>query len=361
MGNLLGRALTPEERSFRAQLRRELNSPEKRTIRHALRDAAERSPERFFWAGLAMLESETDSAERHRLYTELLECPEFLKELANPDRFDRKQFLGVCRWLKDSVDDFLDLRLARLTPGRHDDEHGLAPEVVLRILEVLHAISSGPRLVQVIGHLARHPHEQIASKATLLLGHRLRSEPWLRSHFQSGDPRVRASVVEGLWGVETPYARRCFLDSLEDVNNRVVGNALFGLYLLGDPAVDQRIERMLRDSRPAFRRTAAWLLGRIGNPESAEALRQAEQDEDAGVRETASQALAALPKPEIVEAKPAEVEAGIQPVDIKPVEATPAEAQPAHEAAETSALEVEPPFFIPKFDGKYVGGSEQPV
>jgi hypothetical protein len=141
MGNLLGRALTPEERSFRVHLRRELNSPEKRTTRHALRDAAEHSPERFFCAGLAMLEAETDSAERHRLYVELLECPEFLGELTSPDQFDRNQFLEVCRWLKNNVDDFLDLRLAWLMPGRHQDEHQLAPDVVLRILEVLHAIS----------------------------------------------------------------------------------------------------------------------------------------------------------------------------------------------------------------------------
>jgi hypothetical protein len=344
MGNLLGRVLTPEERIFRAQLQRELTSLAKRTTRSELRDAAEHSPQRFFAAGLAMLESETDSAERHRLYTELLECPEFFTELVNPDRFDREQFLEVCRWLKNNVDDFLDLRLARLTPGRHDDEHGLAPEVVLRILEVLHAISSGPRLVQVIGHLARHPHEQIASKATLLLGRRVRSEQWLRSHFQAGDPRVRASVVEGLWGVKTSYARRCFLDSLQDVNNRVVGNALFGLHLLGEPAVDQRIERMLHDFRPPFRRTAAWLMGRIGKPEFADALRQAEQDEDAGVRETASQALHALPQPEIVETEPAE--------------AKPIEVGVENAAAQTEAPETQAPIFVPKFDGKYVAEFE---
>jgi HEAT repeat protein len=350
MANLLGRALTPEERSFRVQLKRELNSSAKRETRHALRDAAEQSPEWFFCAGLAMLESETDSAERRRVYTEFLECPEFLKELANPDRFDRKQFVEVCRWLKDNIDDFLDLRLARMTPGRHDDEHRLAPEAVLRILEVLHAISSGPRLVQVIGHLANHPHEQIASKATLLLGHRVRSEQWLRHHIQSGDPRVRASVVEGLWGVKTSYARQHLLKSLQDENNRVVGNALFGLHLLGEPEVDQRIEGMLHDFRPNFRRTAAWLMGRIGKDEFAEALQEAQSDEDPGVRETATQAWHALPKPESTETQPAEAEASN-------------EAKPAGVAAESSALQPEAsaapseaPMFIPRFDGKYLSG-----
>lgn len=296
--------MTPQERSFRAHLRRELNSSAKRETRHALRDAAEHSPAQFFCAGLAILESEMDSRERRGLYMELLECPEFLRELANPDRFDRKQFLEVCRWLKDNVDDFLDLRLARLTPGRHGDEYDLGPEAVLRILDVLHTISTGPRLVQVIGHLVNHPHEQIASKATLLLGHRLRSEEWLRNRYQSADPRVRASVVEGLWGVNASYARKCFLDSLRDENNRVVGNALFGLHLLGEPGVDRRIEGMLHDPRPHFRRTAAWLMGRSGKLEFAEALREAQSDENPGVRETATQALSVLPKPKIVETTP---------------------------------------------------------
>jgi hypothetical protein len=351
MGNLLGRALTPEERSFRAQLRRELNSPAHRMTRNALRDAAEQSPGEFFCAALTMLESETDLAERHRLYASLLECREFLTELANPDRFDRKQFLEVCQWLKNNVDDFLDLHLARLVPGRHHDEHHLAPEVVLRILDVLHVISSGPRLVQVIGHLARHPHEQIASKATLLLGHRLRNEQWLRSHFQSGDPRVRASVIEGLWGVKTTYARQCLLDSLQDANNRVVGNALFGLYLLGEPAVDQRIERMLHDLRPNFRRTAAWLMGRIAKPEFVEALRQAEHDEDGGVRETASHALHSLEHPEIEEAKPAEAEVQAEG------DAKLTETEHVEFAGEFSPP-TEAPVFTPKFDGKYVAGFE---
>jgi hypothetical protein len=306
----------------------------------------------FCSAGLAMLESETDSGERRRLYAELLECPEFLVEMANPDRFDRKQFLEVCRWLKDNVDDFLDLRLARLTPGRHGDEYGLAPEVVLRILDVLHTISSGPRLVQVIGHLVRHPNEQIASKATLLLGHRLRSERWLRSNFQSSDPRVRASVLEGLWGVKNSYARQCFLDLLQDANNRVVGNALFGLHLLGEPQVDQRIDRMLQDPRPSFRRTAAWLMGSIGKPEFAEALRRAELDEDQGVREAASRALRALPKPETAEG---------MAVDAEAAEAKPADTEPAEITGETPDAQhpdVQPDarLFSPRFDGKYVAG-----
>ena len=290
MRSLLGRALTPEEQYFRDQLRCELAG----LSRSVLRKAAARSPEQFFAAGFTMLESEMRRGERHRLYIELLECPEFLTQVANPDEFDRKQSVEMCRWLMDNVDELLDVRLAKLIPGRQEDQYNFEPKVVLRILDVLHVISPGPRLVHVIGHLSKHPNEQIASKATLFLGHRMRSEPWLRTHFQSSDARVRASVVEALWDVKTSYARQCFLDSLNDEDNRVVGNALFGLHLMGESMVHQRIESMLHDLRPDFRRTAVWLMGRIGNAEFAEALRQAQGDKDPGVRQKATQALCAL-------------------------------------------------------------------
>src|SRR5262249_54311572 len=153
---------------------------------------------------------------------QLMECPEFLLQLVSPDQFSEKQFHKVCRDLK-QIDDFFDLRLARLVPGRHNDEYQLQPRVVVRLLDVLHAISSGPRLVQMLGHLTHHPDERIASKAAMLMGHRIRSENWVRNHVQSSNSRVRANVVEGLWGVNNVFARKCLRDSLSDSNNRVVG------------------------------------------------------------------------------------------------------------------------------------------
>jgi HEAT repeat protein len=100
-------------------------------------------------------------------------------------------------------------------------------------------------------------------------------------------------------------------DSLKDQNNRVAGNALVGLHRLGEPAVGQLVQRMLQDSRPIFRTTAAWVMGKIGGPEFIESLRQAVGDRDKLVADTARSALAAIEGP-----------AG------KPPEAPPASAQP---------------------------------
>ena len=74
----------------------------------------------------------------------------------------------------------------------------------------------------------------------------------------------------------------------------MAGNALVGLHRLGEPAVSQLAQRMLQDSRPIFRTTAAWVMGKIGGPEFIECLRQAVGDRDKLVRETAQSALTAI-------------------------------------------------------------------
>jgi hypothetical protein len=318
MQNLLGRRLTPEERAFESSLRDALGSQERRQARSTFHDIAARSPQLFLPAAISLLESESQPVGRRRLYLQLMECPEFLIQLVQPEWFSQQQFLKVCQALK-QIDDLLDLRLARLVPGRHADDYELSREVILRLLDVLHTISSGPRLIQVLGHLTNYPDEHIASKATMLVGHRVRSAAWLFDHFHTSDARVRASVIEGIWGVDTLSARKCLQDSLNDSNNRVVGNALVGLHLLGDKTVDQAVEQMICDARPNFRRTAAWVMGKIGKREFAEALERAVQDDDSGVREMAARSLGELPV--------AEAASGPPEADAKPVAAAPSNGQ----------------------------------
>jgi hypothetical protein len=308
MPKLLGRELTGEERKVEAALRHALFVPDKRSSLARVRDLAAAGPEEFVAAALAMLESKADRGDQHRIYMSLLECPEFLLQLFLSDQFDRSRLLEVCRCLKE-IDDLLDVRLARLVPGRHENAHGLAPEVVLRLLDILHVISSGPRLLQTVVHLARHPDERVASKAAMLIGRRLRNHNWVLSQFESQDPRIRANVVEGLWGVDTPFARKWLWDALKDENCRVVGNALMALHLLREPAADSLVEQMLGDARAQFRRTAAWLMGRIAKPEFEECLRQAARDEDPGVRQAVTRALAAFRKRE----EPAQAESASAP------------------------------------------------
>jgi HEAT repeats len=298
MPSLLGRELTAEERKVEAALRHALLVLDKRSSPGSIRAIAAESPEEFVAAALAMLESKSDRGDQHRLYMGLVESPDFLVLLLQPGRFDRPRLLDVCRGLKE-IDDLLDVRLARLAPGRHENAYGLPPEVVLRLLDILHVISSGPRLIQILGHLTRHPDERVASKAALLIACRLRNHDWVRTQFESPVPRVRANVVEGLWGVDTPFARKWLWDALKDENCRVAGNAILALHLLREPEAGKLTEQMLGDVRPEFRRTAAWLMGKLAKPEFAECLKEAAGDEDPRVREAVARALEVFRKPEV--------------------------------------------------------------
>ena len=267
-----------------------------RVARAQLQQEVSNTPDQLFTAAMSALEHDADPVLHRDLYLGLCECPEFLMQLVRPDRFTRTQSIEVSRRLV-LLDDQLDLRLARLIPGRQDDPNRMSSEVVVRILEILQEISAGPRLILILSHLTQHEDKRVVSKATLLIGQRLRNQHWTKRRMESDDARLRASVLEGLWRTDTPAAREALRAGLRDENNRVVGNALVGLFLMGEPSVDAAVAQMLKDPRPAFRRTAAWVMGRIGKPEFGEPLRQALSDDDQGVRFAAKAALITIRAP----------------------------------------------------------------
>jgi hypothetical protein len=288
------RDLTTDEQAMAAALRAALQPDHRsRGTSVSISDLASSKPEVFFAAAVWLLDRETTPGGRQNPYACLLDRPEFLLQLIRPDRFSRPQMLDVCRRLK-RIDDALDVRLASLLPGRNVDPYGLEPDVVVRVLDMLNEISPGPRLILILNHLTQHADQRIAAKATLLVGGRIRNHHWVQRHLTYSDPRVRASLVEALWGHNTPAARKILWASLQDENNRVVGNALVGLYLLREVRAVELVYGMLRDARPSFRWTAAWAMGKMGRPEFTEPLRLALSDVVAGVRQAAMRALVAI-------------------------------------------------------------------
>ncbi|HWC95754.1 MAG TPA: hypothetical protein VG456_03365 [Candidatus Sulfopaludibacter sp.] len=138
------------------------------------------------------------SAQRQKAYARLFECPLFLREMFRPGRFTDGKLKEQCAaWIK--VDKLLDLRLARLAPGRTEDRAGLASPQLARLLQVLHHISSGPRLILLVNHLKQHPNAEVAESATVLVGRRIRNVAWVKQRLASTEPRIRAVAVESLW------------------------------------------------------------------------------------------------------------------------------------------------------------------
>jgi hypothetical protein len=259
----------------------------------AIRSIALAGPALFFDVALSILESQPNAPCARRVYARLFGCPEFLIELVRPGRFSDSELVRRCtEWIE--IDSFLDVRLARLAPGRNEDPYGLPAETVVRVLEVLNRISAGPRLILMLNHLKGHPNKLVAEKATVLVGRRICSAPWVNQRLASTDAGIRAGAVEGLWGREAPSARELLQRYRQDENSRVAGNALLGLHFLGEAGVAELAREMLRDKRAPFRQTAAWVMGQIGEPAFVETLTAALSDGEAGVRLSVKQALSTI-------------------------------------------------------------------
>jgi hypothetical protein len=347
MSKLLGRELTAEEQAVQSEILAAAPTGGGGPGVQVLRALAECRPEPFFGAAVSLLEM---GAAGPTLQMMLLSCPQVLMPLADPERFSREQAVNACRALM-RLDPQFDIRLAQLAPRRGGERFGLGTGAILRLLDILNEISVGARLVFTLNHLTKHPNPQVASKAVLLMGNRIQNPAWVENRILSADARTRANVVEALWGRRESWARRVVCEALEDPNNRVAGNALMALHFLGDAKFATLATRMLADERPAFRQTAAWVMGRSGEPGFLEVLRGARADPSADVRRSVTRALIAIRRPAVKrEAEAMAALTGVVEPASKPAETV--QSTEAGQAAE--APPARPVKWTPRLDGKYV-------
>ena len=188
------------------------------------------------------------------------------------------------------------MKLARCLPNRHGvTDSQFSMSACDRALDVLDEASEGRRIVPILGHLVDHPLPTLSAKATLVVGRRVQSVAWAK-RFLSKDrnPRDRANAIEALWGVDNSEAVGMMLDHTADKNNRVTGNAVFGLHVLGVPGAEIRAVQMARRNEPDFRWTSAWLMAQFKRQEDIEVLKRMIKDENPGVRRAALKALVGI-------------------------------------------------------------------
>jgi hypothetical protein len=159
----------------------------------------------------------------------------------------------------------LDATLAGLLPDSSETSPEKDHEAEW-ILTVLDRHSEGRRILPFVVDLMHHPSARVRSKAALLIGKRIRSFAWARRHVSDRDARCRANVVEAVWGVDLPGAKEFFESALRDTNNRVVGNAIYGLYALRDGSAIPRVVELAASDDERLQITAIWLMGKIRDP-----------------------------------------------------------------------------------------------
>lgn len=167
------------------------------------------------------------------------------------------------------------------------------PPEIQRMMEILIQISDGARIFPFLIKLAKHANTHLQSKAVLMIGLMNRNVKWVQKRLTEPDPRVRANAVESLWGIDTDEVRQLLRSTARDTDNRAAGNAVIGLYRLGDCSAIPELVRMAEHESRRFRTTAVWIMGETRDPRFTKTLARMVGEPNAEIR---TRAFAALSK-----------------------------------------------------------------
>lgn len=137
---------------------------------------------------------------------------------------------------------------------------------LVRILEVLAAVSWTETFVPHRDEFLAYPDNSVRSKAALVIAQTTKDPGWVMRLLMQQDVRVQANAVQGLWGLREEGCREVFLRAAQAPNNRVAGNGLLGLYRLGEVDSVPRVLRMAEANNEAQRRTALWVINETQDP-----------------------------------------------------------------------------------------------
>ncbi len=208
-----------------------------------------------------------------------------LQELCDPEVYTLEIAIQKAKDLI-AVRPMLDLDLARMTPRETGDDRLDGPKIE-RVLDLLDAIWKSVRVLSRLVHLLDDPDLRIRSKAAILIGRRVGNLHWAERVGQDRNHRVRANVIEALWDSPLPQCREVFLRALDDADNRVVGNATYGIYRLSPVEGIPLLIALAAHEEASRRVTAAWIMGKTGDPQFRENLQKMLQDKDKQVRSLA--------------------------------------------------------------------------
>lgn len=277
----------------------------------ALRALIDGDENAFFEAVLPILRSSAETQGFQYLLTLLLSKGILLRPLCDPTMFTLAEAVHISKRLK-QVDPGFDVRLLRALIGQTGQDRCKLEEIAssnagIRLLEIMAEISDGSRILPTMTQLVRHPDARVRSKAALLVGRSNKNHKWVEERLSEDDPRVRANAVESLWGADTEGSRAVFLSALSDPDNRVVGNALLGLYRLGHPSSIRMIDDLVEHPDRNFRITGVWVMGESGDPRYMPVLARLIAEGNPELRANALRAIAKLKKARNIRVQPLNV------------------------------------------------------
>lgn len=237
-----------------------------------IREIADEQGEGLFHYSLALLKSAEDNRGFRYLLELLLARKLILTPLYDPALFNMEEALRLAKILQ-QLDSLLGLSLVN---DALESAINASPEQVeacgLRLVELLEETFEGLEILQAKAVLLRHPNPRVRSKASALFARRMERKGWAKWLETEPDYRVRANAIEALWGEKREWVKDVFLRAAKDENNRVAGNALIGLHLMGEPESVELLVGLASHPNFWFRATAAWAMGRTGDARFRETL-----------------------------------------------------------------------------------------
>jgi HEAT repeat protein len=262
------------------------------TNRNRIRDLLDNDREMFYATSIEILKTAGDCRGAQYLVALFVASGLLLQALCDPD-LSREDALALGRAAR-RVDPMVDVAIARSLADSAMGSNGVQIGNPARLMDILCEIADAARIMPSLMRLMRHPNAHLRSKAVKLIGRGSLSAKWVMGRLSESDPRVRANAVESLWGVDSPEARSLLSFAANDGDNRVVGNALLGLYYLGDTSVLADVMKLAIVESTIFRSSAAWVMGEAGDPRFTDTLRRMISDPDAVVRKRVFAALAQI-------------------------------------------------------------------
>jgi HEAT repeat protein len=229
-----------------------------------MRELIQLNSEQFRRSALTLLRGDFDRRGCRYLLT-LLWTHDLLLPILSDARIPLDRALAAAH-VAAEIDPQLHIRITRYLISTTLDQQTIDENEATRLLQILGTINDSVSLQPFVRQMLLHPSARIRSKLSLLIGRSQAGNKSLATLLSDPDARVRANAVEALWHNDNPQIAVLVRAALEDSNNRVVGNAILGLYFAGDPLSIPAAISLVSHVEPLFRATAAWAMGETGDP-----------------------------------------------------------------------------------------------
>lgn len=250
-------------RSLTAKISKAIESfpQNEQEVKKEIIDLASLDPAAFIAAGIRVAAASRPSGGLRYLILTMAKDKRLSIGLLDPNICSLEEALAVTRAAAEAgaqLQATFEMALNKALQGQANPQKA---ERVGRILDIL-AVTCGQNCwnsFQV--ELMAYPDKIVRAKAALLIGRSTRNVAWIARRLLDRDPRVQASAVEALWGLDAGETKPHYLSALKSSNNRVVANAALGLYRSGDSGAMRVLLDLLRHNDPAFQLSALWAIG----------------------------------------------------------------------------------------------------